>query len=341
MGVYEHPKGSKVWWVLYYANGKRRREKVGRKSDANDLYRERKAAARRGDKLPELRKRKVLLGEIITDAVEYATVRNGSVRDYVGKGNALRADLGGVEVEAVTPQMIEAWIERRKVSPATFNRYKAFLSLTFRVAIRNGKAETNVARQVERKREPSGRKRFLGRDEYEAVLEQLEGDRRAAVILSVFTGMRLSEQFTLGWEQVDWRRKEIHLTRTKNGDDRTVPLNSEALAALQSIYTPGQDGLVFPRPRGGTKAVQPRWYGEALKAAKVRGVSWHTNRHTFCSWHAMAGTPLKTIQELAGHKTISITGRYAHLGPDYTARESERIVAVPKVLPIESGRKRA
>ncbi len=30
----------------------------------------------------------------------------------------------------------------------------------------------------------------------------------------------------------------------------------------------------------------------------------------------MAGVPLKTIQALAGHKTISITARYAHLAPN-------------------------
>ncbi len=31
-GVYEHPAGSGVWWIHYYADGKRHREKAGRKS---------------------------------------------------------------------------------------------------------------------------------------------------------------------------------------------------------------------------------------------------------------------------------------------------------------------
>ena len=339
MGVYEHPKGSKVWWVLYYANGKRRREKVGRKSDAIELYRERKSAARRGEKLPELRKKKILLREIIDDAVAYASARNRSAKDYRIKGNLLAKGLGSLALDEITPHRLEAWIEARRTSPATFNRYKAFLSLAYRLAVRNGKAEVNVARSIEHKREPSGRKRFLSREEYQAVIARLSPERAAAVTLSVFTGMRLMEQYSLAWEQVDWKRAEIRLTRTKNGDERTVPLNSVALEALESLE--GREGPVFPRKFGGKKAVHPQWYKEALAAAGIRGASWHTNRHTFCSWHAMAGTPLKTIQELAGHKTISITARYSHLGPDYATRESERIVAVPKVLPIESGRKRA
>ena len=53
-GVFEHPVGSGCWWVNYYANGKRHREKAGRRGDALALYQKRKADARRKLKLPEL-----------------------------------------------------------------------------------------------------------------------------------------------------------------------------------------------------------------------------------------------------------------------------------------------
>jgi hypothetical protein len=36
-GVYEYPAGSEVWYIHYFAAGKRHREKVGRKSDAINL----------------------------------------------------------------------------------------------------------------------------------------------------------------------------------------------------------------------------------------------------------------------------------------------------------------
>jgi hypothetical protein len=42
-GIYERPEGSGIWWILYYVGGKRRRERVGRKSDAIKLYQSRKA----------------------------------------------------------------------------------------------------------------------------------------------------------------------------------------------------------------------------------------------------------------------------------------------------------
>ena len=44
-------------------------------------------------------------------------------------------------------------------------------------------------------------------------------------------------------------------------------------------------------------------------------IVFHTFRHTFCSWLAIEGVPLFTIARLAGHKTISMTERYAKLSP--------------------------
>jgi hypothetical protein len=68
-GVFENPEGSGIWWIHYYAAGKRHREKVGRKSDAIKLYQSRKADAVAGRKLPELRNSKVVtLAELIDDA---------------------------------------------------------------------------------------------------------------------------------------------------------------------------------------------------------------------------------------------------------------------------------
>ena len=55
------------------------------------------------------------------------------------------------------------------------------------------------------------------------------------------------------------------------------------------------------------------WWEAALDASKVAGYRWHDNRHTFCSRLAMKGVNLKVIQTLAGHKTITMTARYAHL----------------------------
>ena len=48
----------------------------------------------------------------------------------------------------------------------------------------------------------------------------------------------------------------------------------------------------------------------------------------------MAGVPPKTIQTLAGHKTIAITARYAHLAPS-TLHAAVEMIRVPGYEPAE------
>ena len=57
---------------------------------------------------------------------------------------------------------------------------------------------------------------------------------------------------------------------------------------------------------------------DAIKQNKqLADVTWHVFRHTYISRLVMAGVDLRTVQELAGHKDISMTTRYAHLSPDH------------------------
>jgi len=54
-------------------------------------------------------------------------------------------------------------------------------------------------------------------------------------------------------------------------------------------------------------------YEPALEQACIVGAMWHTLRHTFASRAVMAGVDIRTVQELMGHSTITMTRRYAHL----------------------------
>ena len=46
-------------------------------------------------------------------------------------------------------------------------------------------------------------------------------------------------------------------------------------------------------------------------------VVFHSLRNTYISRLAMAGVDIRTVQELAGHKSITMTMRYAHLAPQH------------------------
>ena len=323
-GIFERPSKSGVFWINYYVNGKQHREKAGRKSDAITLYQKRKADARRKLKLPELVPGKVIkFAHLSQMAVKYAETHLKSVPHYKTKDSILREPFGDRPADQITPQEIDQFLTKHCNTNATANRYRAYVSLAYRLGNENGKVSINPARLVRMRTENNARLRFLSRDEYKKVLAIIARDNPEQVpafIVSIYTGMRWGEQFSLTWEQVDLKRKMIRLTQTKNGSARNVPLNSVALDALKAQqvkvpHTPGD--TVFPRP--GPSSDCRWWFEPALVEAKIiANYTWHNNRHTFCSWLAMAGVSTKEIQVLAGHKTITMAARYAHLSPEAT-----------------------
>jgi integrase len=68
--------------------------------------------------------------------------------------------------------------------------------------------------------------------------------------------------------------------------------------------------------------IGPYSYRIAFENARERAglgvdVVFHSLRHTYISRLAMAGVDIRTVQELAGHKSITMTMRYAHLAPQH------------------------
>jgi site-specific recombinase XerD len=58
------------------------------------------------------------------------------------------------------------------------------------------------------------------------------------------------------------------------------------------------------------------WFDDAVEEAKIKNSRWHDLRLTFASRLRMKGAPLVDIADLLGHKSLTMTRRYAHLGPN-------------------------
>jgi integrase len=191
----------------------------------------------------------------------------------------------------------------------------------------------NPARLVRQRKEGTGRLRFLSREEYDRLHKVIAvrfPEHLAEFVVSVHTGMRLSEQYSCLWSQVDLERRTIELTKTKNGSARTVHLNADALNAIQSLKRNAQKASdpVFPREGSQGRFDTRSWFQPCLEETKISSYVWHSNRHTFCSWLAMAGASIKEIQELAGHKTITMSARYSHLSPEHRLSVIDRIATL-------------
>ena len=142
------------------------------------------------------------------------------------------------------------------------------------------------------------------------------------VVLSLNTGLRQGELFSLAWESVDLRLKTMSVlaSHSKGNKTRTIPLNPAALKVLASIRPTPAKGLVFKSPVTGAEFdnVKKAWV-ELTKAASIPGLRWHDMRHDFASQLVMRGAPLYTVQKLLGHANSRTTQRYAKLAPSTLA----------------------
>jgi integrase len=322
--------------VRYAYEGKTRKEKTGTRSAAIALYRARKDAIRRDEKLPDSRNSKrVKLSDLI-DAIIVYTEHHKDHRNYVSRGEIVRAALGSRPADEIKPEEIEKWLRKQCRTNSTANRYRAFISLCYREGIRNGKVRSNPARLVRQRPENNGRIRYLSHSEFDrlhdAVAKRFPG-HLAEFVVSVHTGMRLGEQYRVTWADVDWDRRLLRI-ESKNGTVRTVVLNSAALAVLEPLRAAvnAKEQRIFPRQTRADKKTMNEdfntrsWFEPCLRDAGIAGYTWHCNRHTFCSWIAMSVGSIKDIQQLAGHKTIQMSARYAHLSDAHIAAAAERLV---------------
>jgi hypothetical protein len=99
----------------------------------------------------------VKFDEIAADALEYSKSHNISHDDDAIGMKVILNEFAERPIAAVKPQEIERWLNQLRknvrgqelaLKPATLNRYRAMLSLTFRVAVQNGKLARNPARLV-------------------------------------------------------------------------------------------------------------------------------------------------------------------------------------------------
>ena len=357
-GVFEKVKDSGIWWIRYTnEQGKRVTSKVGNFSAAVRVYEQRTTAIRVGILLPNSPRRGTKFSELVTDANKFSEKHHRASKDFKQRADLALADFGDRVAESITTAELQAWVdemaEEREWTGGTQNRFKSTLSTVFREGMRAGKVTVNPARLIRRAKESLGRVRFLSYEE-EAKLRKAiaatlpgrikdEGESAFAQLdVALHTGMRKSEQFTATWEQVDLERGFIYLSMTKNGTDRFVTLNSAAVAVLRHLHERHKalglpmTSTLFHSKREGLIKNPRKWFATALEQAKVKGVTWHTLRHTFASRLVMARVDLKTVQELMGHKTIAMTARYAHLAPTHKSQALETLVR-PGSVSVQSG----
>lgn len=169
----------------------------------------------------------------------------------------------------------------------------------------------------------------LNQNEVFNILNALNNYKHKAVLyLTYSAGLRVSEVVQLMVEDIDSKRMLVHVRQGKGRKDRYTILSREALKILKIYkrkYNP-KKWLFYGRDKDkhlSERSVQKIFKKACKKADIKKEVSVHALRHSFATHLLEAGTDLRYIQELLGHKSTNTTQIYTHV----SRKDVKRIIS--------------
>jgi len=235
------------------------------------------------------------------------------VRSFLGELNEI---LLGRKFSVFSDESIDRLIgalRERGNSNATINRKMAALSKLLRKAEKMG--DIRSLPEFRRQREKAGRIRILDADEEARLFAAIRARSEDAWRLSVFlvdAGCRLGEALGLMWQDIADDRATFWIT--KSGRSRTVPLTARARNAIEAPKN-GGSGPFANLTQPGFRAVWNDAKAEIGLSGDTQVVP-HILRHTCASRLVRGGIDIRRVQMWLGHRTLSMTMRYAHLATD-------------------------
>ncbi|MFP3922329.1 integrase [Pseudomonas sp. W5-36] len=199
-------------------------------------------------------------------------------------------------------------------STATVRLDLAVISHLYTVAAKDWGIEglTNPCRAIRMPKGSKQRERRPTGEELKTIYKlaaDMNPELPIIIELAVETAMRRSELVMLRKDQV--RGKVAFLEDTKNGERRSVPLSSRALALLEGLPKPIAGGRYF-HLKADTIS---NYFPLVCEKAGITDLRLHDLRHEATSRLFERGFTLMEVASITGHKTLAMLKRYTHLSP--------------------------
>lgn len=347
---YRNSRGKLVW------------EKIGWMSEgynaavADQLRSDRIRAVRHGDELPREKEAEITLGEVWKLYNEWLkTGKKGADTDRSYYKNHIEPIFAEKMLSEISPFDLEKLKEdltTKNLAPATVKHVLVLIRQLINKAIAWSKWHgENPIKKIKLPKLNNRRERFLSKKEAQILLNELKTvsiQLYNISLLSLHTGMRAGEIFSLKWGHIDKNNNLIHIADPKSGHARKVFMTSTVKGMFKSIDSGEPEELVFKsRVKDQIDRISYSFRRAVDRLGFNKGITdrrqiatFHTLRHTFASWLALQGTPILTIKELLGHQSLAMTERYSHLTPDH---KRDAIKGIEKILseknPIPKNRK--
>lgn len=156
-----------------------------------------------------------------------------------------------------------------------------------------------------------------------------------AVLLCLYSGLRIGELCGLTWGDVNFQDGVVSVTRTvqrvnHHGYSEVVIGTPKSRTSVRVIPIPGfvleqlekfRDSDSVYILTGSRKPVEPRTmqnrFKAILKVCQLRNINFHQLRHAYATLCIESGFDVKTLSELLGHADAGLTlNRYVHSSMD-------------------------
>ncbi len=166
-------------------------------------------------------------------------------------------------------------------------------------------------------------------------LETSDGMRdRAMFELLYASGLRVTELVSLNIADLDLEQGTVRCLG-KGSKERLIPVHSGAVAILRRYIDEARPSFIkntteralFMNRRGQRLSRQGFWLilkAQSKRAGITKKITPHTLRHSFATHLLQGGAPLRHVQELLGHSSITTTQVYTHLTSEHVRTEYDK-----------------
>lgn len=345
---------SSVWWYQIWINGKRERGSTGcrNKREAEAFIRRKLAEYSVGLSFPQ--SERVTVEELVEDVLlRNKNNENKSIEDDESRWkNHLKPFFGHLRAAQVSSDLIDRYIGQRKLERthsgtppqnATINRELALLKSAFNHGTEQTPPKVRFVPHFNMLQENNVRTGFLSDESYIRLSKEcaIEGTWLVGLFESAYAySWRNDELLGLRIRQLDFLARIIDLGKTKNGDQRMLPMTEHVFQVLVRCAAGKKpDDFVFTHDDGSqVKDFRGAWWNACIRAglghfecrecekrvsegrnctscnskkkAKYVGLRFHDLRRTGVRNMSRKGIPEKVGMLISGHRTDSVYRRY-------------------------------
>lgn len=219
-----------------------------------------------------------------------------------------------IETEDIRNYLLFLFKERN-MSHSFVNQAISTIKFLFNVVLNRDDLRIHLPRPKKEEKLPD----ILSQSDIIRIFDSVYNIKHRAILLITYSaGLRVSEVVSLKVKDIDKDRMLIHIRQAKGKKDRYSILSESALTALRkyaAVYK--VTDWLFPGEKEGShiseRTVQNIFKLACTKAKINKNVSVHSLRHSFATHLLEAGTDLRYIQELLGHRNSKTTEIYTHV----------------------------